>query len=238
MMTNTPSDKDLDFIDDMFEKYGNEHAMLNVSELDGFLAAIVSGPDTITPSEWLPVVWGGEEAMPKWESETELQRFIGISFALMNLHAQTLMEAPEDFAALFLVSDDNGKEVRIVTPWCVGYMTGVSLRLAQWDAMPDAIMEQLAHIALFGSIDDDDSLFELSANSTEHLQEKVEPAARAIHAYWLAQRKHLTPSHDTSARSPRANVIPFVRPQPKIGPNAACPCGSGKKYKKCCGLQL
>nr|MBP7460864.1 SEC-C domain-containing protein [Candidatus Delongbacteria bacterium] len=25
------------------------------------------------------------------------------------------------------------------------------------------------------------------------------------------------------------------RMQPKIGPNEPCPCGSGKKYKKCCG---
>lgn len=28
--------------------------------------------------------------------------------------------------------------------------------------------------------------------------------------------------------------LPFVR-EPKIGRNEACPCGSGKKYKKCCG---
>jgi uncharacterized protein YecA (UPF0149 family) len=27
---------------------------------------------------------------------------------------------------------------------------------------------------------------------------------------------------------------PFLRPDPKIGRNAPCPCGSGKKYKKCC----
>jgi len=26
-----------------------------------------------------------------------------------------------------------------------------------------------------------------------------------------------------------------TRDQPKVGPNAPCPCGSGKKYKKCCG---
>ena len=29
--------------------------------------------------------------------------------------------------------------------------------------------------------------------------------------------------------------IPYVRPEPKIGRNDPCPCGSGKKYKKCCG---
>jgi SEC-C motif domain protein len=28
---------------------------------------------------------------------------------------------------------------------------------------------------------------------------------------------------------------PFVRPAPKIGRNDPCPCGSGKKHKKCCG---
>jgi len=28
---------------------------------------------------------------------------------------------------------------------------------------------------------------------------------------------------------------PIVRTEPKIGRNDACPCGSGKKYKKCCG---
>jgi preprotein translocase subunit SecA len=28
---------------------------------------------------------------------------------------------------------------------------------------------------------------------------------------------------------------PEVRSEPKIGRNEPCPCGSGKKYKKCCG---
>lgn len=27
---------------------------------------------------------------------------------------------------------------------------------------------------------------------------------------------------------------PAVRPMPKVGRNQPCPCGSGKKYKKCC----
>lgn len=25
-----------------------------------------------------------------------------------------------------------------------------------------------------------------------------------------------------------------IKAEPKVGRNAACPCGSGKKYKKCC----
>jgi uncharacterized protein YecA (UPF0149 family) len=30
-------------------------------------------------------------------------------------------------------------------------------------------------------------------------------------------------------------VKTIVRDEPKIGRNDPCPCGSGKKYKKCCG---
>jgi preprotein translocase subunit SecA len=34
---------------------------------------------------------------------------------------------------------------------------------------------------------------------------------------------------------PREPVEPFRRAEPKVGRNDECPCGSGKKYKKCCG---
>jgi len=32
-----------------------------------------------------------------------------------------------------------------------------------------------------------------------------------------------------------AAVKQIVRDAPKVGRNDPCPCGSGKKYKKCCG---
>ncbi|MBO5721988.1 MAG: SEC-C domain-containing protein, partial [Lentisphaeria bacterium] len=34
---------------------------------------------------------------------------------------------------------------------------------------------------------------------------------------------------------PEIHLQPAVRTSPKIGANDPCPCGSGKKYKKCCG---
>ncbi len=36
-------------------------------------------------------------------------------------------------------------------------------------------------------------------------------------------------------RRPGVRQGPIVREQPKVGRNEPCPCGSGKKYKKCCG---
>ncbi|HEY5895713.1 MAG TPA: DUF1186 domain-containing protein [Chthoniobacterales bacterium] len=35
-----------------------------------------------------------------------------------------------------------------------------------------------------------------------------------------------------------SSALPYVREAPKIGRNDPCPCGSGKKYKKCCGATV
>lgn len=39
-------------------------------------------------------------------------------------------------------------------------------------------------------------------------------------------------------RKVSAGINPYHRPQRKVGRNDMCPCGSGKKYKNCCGKDL
>ena len=41
-------------------------------------------------------------------------------------------------------------------------------------------------------------------------------------------------SKEISNTEKAGKVVPFKRDTPKIGRNDPCPCGSGKKYKKCC----
>ena len=43
-------------------------------------------------------------------------------------------------------------------------------------------------------------------------------------------------SSDTQAEPEKTLTKPFIRDQKKIGRNEPCPCGSGKKYKKCHGV--
>lgn len=49
--------------------------------------------------------------------------------------------------------------------------------------------------------------------------------------------KSLPPGVETEQEEKKPKGVP-VRVGPKVGPNDSCPCGSGKKYKKCCGRQL
>ena len=57
----------------------------------------------------------------------------------------------------------------------------------------------------------------------------------------IAKDKVVTPGSTvekiTSAAALRAGVAtnPYTRTSPKVGRNSPCPCGSGRKFKKCCG---
>ena len=226
-------DADLDFIGDILLDYGNDDSILDVTELDGFLTAIVSGPNTIMPSQWLPEVWGGKDKSPTWATEEEFTRFMKLVMEMMNSIASTLIEAPESFEALFHVNTATEQEVIVAEEWCFGYMRGV--KLGRWPKLTDEAQTCLQAIALHGLEANFPILKQLSLEEHQRTVANIEPAVRKLHQYWLAKRSHLAPTsrgHHTAAPT---NVLPFVRKQPKIGPNETCPCGSGKKYKKCCG---
>ncbi len=52
-------DREIDWLEEVLLKYGNDDSVLCFSELDGFLTAIVSGPNTISPNTG-SVLSGGE----------------------------------------------------------------------------------------------------------------------------------------------------------------------------------
>lgn len=47
----------------------------------------------------------------------------------------------------------------------------------------------------------------------------------------VTRKKEEQAERERLATMPRQ---PFVREEPRVGRNDPCPCGSGKKYKKCC----
>jgi len=214
------TEDELDFVGDTLMKYGDDDSILDVSELDGFLTAIVSGPEVVLPSRWFPQIWGGKGHEPEWESDAEVQRFMALLVQHMNNVAYMLMEYPQEFEALFHLSEVEGKTYFIVEEWCFGYMRGVALDEEHWAQLSEDGLLRLSEIALFGSEEHFDDLDKLSEKSIIQLQERVEPAARALHAYWLTQRNS-------------AGAAP-ARVESKVGRNDLCPCGSGKKFKKCC----
>lgn len=62
-------------------------------------------------------------------------------------------------------------------------------------------------------------------------QDGVDPADAAARQSWV--RAHRDDLRRLQGKTPLA---PVVRTDRKIGRNVPCRCGSGKKYKKCCGV--
>jgi len=87
-----------------------------------------------------------------------------------------------------------------------------------------------------GQIGDTEGVVRFIARFKEDGEEKTHSeTARFIreNGRWVYSAK-LSEVHAPQAESAPA-AQPFVREAPKVGRNEPCPCGSGKKYKKCCG---
>lgn len=222
MQTDNLTDDDMAFVDTMLDKYGSEESIADFSELDGFLTALVSGPDPIMPSLWLPWIWGDEENQPTWESEQEAKLFFELLMRAMNRNSQALMDNPGDFQPMFesLPGATEADDQWFLAPWCLGYLRGVFI--GDWPELPDefshwlALIEQqsLQHVAEQLIID--------GLEAQEEMASELTLAAMMLHRYWLEQRL------------PAEAPTPTLRTGPKVGRNDPCPCGSGKKFKQCC----
>ena len=101
---------------------------MDVSQLDGFLAGVLVGPDLIMPSEFLPVVWGGGQ--PDFADAAEAEAILGSILGRYNEIAENLAASPPSFAPVFW-QDQAGNS--ITEDWAVGFMQAVALRSDAWE---------------------------------------------------------------------------------------------------------
>jgi uncharacterized protein len=203
---------------DRIDAAGGDEGILDVAELDGLLTAVVSGPNVIVPSKWLPAVWGAEE--PTWESVEQFQEIFQLFTRHQNSIAHTLLHQPDAFEPMFTKRKVKQKTYVIVDELCLGYMRGIALDDEAWRAGGDEVEKLLQPIKLWGTEEGWDRLKVMSDAEQERERNAIAHAVRALHKYWLERRE--PPS------------MPVRRTTPKVGRNDPCPCGSGKKYKQCC----
>jgi uncharacterized protein len=210
----------LDRIDEEADTQDKDEGVLDISELDGLFTALVSGPVSAVPSQWLPVVWGDFE--PVWESQEEFEEIFSLMIRHMNGIAHLLMEYPEEFEPMFLERDVEGRTYTIVDEWCEGYVRGVELAEEDWHTSGEELADLLAPIFAFTEKTKWRG-HDLNDDERESTRQAITPDVRKIHAYWLERRSDYAPV-----------AQPVRRTAPRVGRNDPCPCGSGKKYKKCC----
>ncbi|MCY4498245.1 MAG: UPF0149 family protein [Rhodospirillaceae bacterium] len=212
-----------------------EREGMSLAELDGYVACLIVCPEVIPPSEWLAAVWGGEDA---FADVAEAEEIISAVMGHYNQVASDLANDPESYAPILevVVASD---EV-LWEPWIDGFERAMRLRSDAWGEIVESDDEEAAaSVSLILTMNDiyngRDDLSDKAVDELDRTMPDMIPTmVRCLNA-WTKSRgvKGGAPvsdvGHDWYGID---DVQAFGR---KVGRNEPCPCGSGRKYKRCCG---
>lgn len=215
--------------------------VMSVPMACGYIQGMAMTPEFISPMDWIPEIYGG--ALPEFEDEeTALDtfRYLGDTF---NRYADQLHKKQLGFP--YPLHEINAEDFEDILDWIFGFYTAVSGYYDVW------LMEEDPFVHEEGSREVDLSLFYIEAIADPgKFKEKFaedtdfdpeDPKVRAKLISILPDMIGILAEYARKKDQQRLADFKQSRPQgqgpmKKVGRNVACPCGSGKKYKKCCGL--
>ena len=204
----------------------------NLEALDGYLTALALSPEAVPFEEWEPAVWGKP---PRWADEDEARDIR----ALLATHAATAEQRvrygnedlPDALAPLLWLPENldehDDDELDVGRDWAMGFFTAVELREPAWEGWLndnewiEEIFDLLDRLASGEVVGVDPS------QPGEPVTYKQRLEIIASLPGMLNDLHH----HRIEALTPREPIRREATPER----NEPCPCGSGKKYKKCCG---
>jgi uncharacterized protein len=193
---------------------------LSFEALDGFFTALVIGPAMVPPSEYLPEIWGTPDGKgPEWDSLEQAEYVLALLMRHWNAIVARRMAGVPFPSAMEVHADDAVRGF----DWVNGFEAGIALREDAWSPLFEnrrgaelvwAVLDLAAPTGL-------QNAKPISTLRRKQILDQLPTLLQRISDYWK----------DPRAALPAAQPVRSI----KVGRNDPCPCGSGKKYKKCCG---
>jgi len=230
MKTKPLTDKDYDLLSEALDRFHGQGAM-NLEEMDGFFAALICCPSFVMPSEYLSELWGGEMADEEaFGGEKELNEFLSLVMRHWN-HVSKTLHAGDVYLPI-LLEDENG--VARANDWAHGFMRGMDLRREDWGILLGDDDHAGALVPIFALANEHHPDPEMrpfdEPIDSEHREKLIVGSAAGVMAIF----RYFSPHRRFEAEAASSGTT-YRRSTPKIGRNNPCYCGSGKKYKHCCG---
>jgi uncharacterized protein len=127
---STSGTMDLEALDAWLEKLKPAAKVDSVSMLDGYLAAIIVGPRSLSPNEWFFDLLGARGNIGSAQGKT-LKAIMAV-VERFNAISETLSTAPQKYAPIFHRADDG---TVFAGPWCMGFLAAMQLRWSDWKAL-------------------------------------------------------------------------------------------------------
>lgn len=163
------------------------------------------------PSEWLRYV-ADFSAIPDAQAAQALASGV---MELYNRVAGQLHERQDEFTAYVASLQNLDASGEGLVEWCSGYFDGIELRAVEWEKFTRDKSTREVFMPL--------------AMTRECEQDRAKRA-------WLSEAQFR--ANIAQALGVAAVVIRDNWRQRLFPPNEPCPCGSGAKYKRCCGSRL
>jgi len=234
----SPPEFDLDELDMLLSACPDSDTSMLIGELDGYLAGLLVSPHPIAEDCWLPEVWGGSQpAIP--DDPARSNRLVDLILAYRDRMIGALLADNLAYEPIYEFDVDGSPMWEI---WIEGFARAMAISGKDWDPLLDNGDPVLRQAAL-GLI-----RYVVIAREPQFRDrlgaDRIDDAASLIPLFLTAlyRRQHGLPTPladhwmepgDEEIAEDWEIAMPH-RAGPKIGRNDPCPCGSGKKYKKCC----
>lgn len=225
MNSNTLNDSDFDRLEELLETEVFQGDAMRLDEIQAMLCAVVSSPVPITPAVWLP------EALGKGLTDMivpQISETIELLMRLNNDLAAALLD-DETISPILYPLDERCEEYDYAA-WADTYVFGAGLA-DDWFEMAGKHSDELSELLepmflLNGMLKEDVEksgerwfLPAEEARLVEEIRENLPVIVQSIYNFWRNKR----------------SGGPAKQADPKSGRNDPCPCGSGRKFKQCCG---
>ena len=202
-----------------------------LEELDGFIAGLLILPEAVPPGEWFAAAFRlGKRRRSVFASIDHANAVLDLVMAYHDDIVRTLARDPELYQPRFPIDPVNGDVIWEL--WIEGFAAAVALRRERFEAYElvggDVTVAARSLMRAIGvALDDNPDPIEhgnVSRNALADIREAV------LTLYRYRRSGASLPGTPDFAERPN----PFAS-FGKSGRNEPCPCGSGKKYKRCCG---
>lgn len=226
-LTQPLSEKELDWLEDYLADLSQAYDdCMTLEAVDGLFCALIINPVMAKPSEWMKTVFGKEH---EFKSEAELEKVLNLLIRHWNHISRLIQNPPKDekddiYLPLVMEYDEQDPINRLAEQWAVGFHVGMDYCADDWGVFVNDesyyLLAPFLLLELGHNPDKEDEI--LSYEKRNEVLTMVPAAVYTLFQYWLEKTE--------SDRKKESKV--------KIGRNDPCPCGSGKKYKKCCEGQV
>jgi uncharacterized protein len=220
----TLSDREIGWLVGFLDSAKVPETTMPLEWIDGLFCALNVGPSA-PPSEYMPVIWNPRdeadpETGPNYDSAEQAEYVV----ALLNRHWNTIARRldagfPHE-PTLERWRDELGARY-----WAAGFVRGFAMRPEIWATRNDSeyVKTFLDMIFTFAMDKGDFEKGEIDLEIREKLLDGLPIHLVRMHHLWHGRNDPYPPPPPTRYEGR------------KVGRNEPCPCGSGKKFKRCCG---